>query len=96
MFIVNITYQTPLEEIEKHLEAHVAFLDKYYEAGVFLLSGRKNPRTGGVILARADSQDALQAILAEDPFYAHAVARYDVIEFVATKTAEPLVYLKES
>ncbi len=50
MFIVNITYQTPLEEIEKHLEAHVAFLDKYYEAGVFLLSGRKKPRTGELSL----------------------------------------------
>ncbi len=49
MFIANLTYIKPLSEVEKYLEEHIAFLDKYYASGKFICSGRKNPRTGGVI-----------------------------------------------
>ncbi len=90
MFIVSLTYRSELAEIECHLPAHIAFLDKYYAAGVFLASGPKVPRDGGVILALAESRAALLSVLAEDPFQQHGLADYQLTEFVATKTATVL------
>ena len=50
MFIVNLTYIKPLDKVEKFLEKHIDFLNQYYTKGHFIASGRKNPRTGGIIL----------------------------------------------
>ncbi|MPM66940.1 hypothetical protein SDC9_113854 [bioreactor metagenome] len=86
MYIVELTYQRPMEAIEAQLQAHRRFLDKYYERGVLLASGPKNPRDGGVIIAGGHvSRAELDAILAEDPFHQHALASYRVIEFNAVK-----------
>jgi uncharacterized protein YciI len=87
MFVVILTYTKPLDVIDSHLEAHVEFLKKSYEEKVFIASGRQVPRTGGVILARAASKEALQEVLSQDPFYRNGVAEYQVIEFVASMAA---------
>jgi uncharacterized protein YciI len=88
MFIFVLTYQKPLEEVEKHLQEHRIYLDTNYQAGHFIASGRQEPRIGGVILCRAQSKEKAQEILAQDPFFIHQIAKYDVIEFVPTKYAE--------
>ena len=85
MFIVNLTYIKPLDEVEKFLEKHIDFLNQYYTEGHFIASGRKNPRTGGIILMRAKNKDAVQEIITHDPFYQNKIAQYDVIEFEASK-----------
>ena len=51
MFIIELTYKASLTEIDAHMAAHVAFLKKYYASGNFLVSGRKIPRDGGIIVA---------------------------------------------
>lgn len=93
MFVVSITYKVDLSMVDEHIEEHIAFLDKYYAAGNFLASGRKLPRTGGVILARADNKEQLDNILKEDPFFREAIADFEVTEFVASKTVEELNFL---
>ena len=85
MFIINLTYIEPLEAVEKHLEKHIDFLNQYYTKGHFIASGRKNPRTGGIILMRAKNKEAVQEIITHDPFYQNKIAQYDVIEFEASK-----------
>lgn len=40
MFIVNLTYIRPLEEVEKYLAEHITFLNKYYGTDNFICSGR--------------------------------------------------------
>ena len=85
MYIVSINYTCELTEIENNLTAHIAYLDHYYSAEKFIASGRKNPRTGGVILASTDSRDELDRILEEDPFKFNNLADYDVIEFIPSK-----------
>lgn len=50
MYLIILTYQKDLSEVEKHLEAHHAYLDKHYASGYFVASGAQVPRTGGVIL----------------------------------------------
>lgn len=95
MFVVSLTYICDMSEVDKHLDAHIEYLEQQYKEGVFLASGRKVPRTGGVILARAESVEALEEVLSLDPFKVHGLASYDVTEFVPTKTSVELEFLKE-
>ena len=82
--MVLLTYTAPLEEVDRHIPAHRQFLERQYAAGVFLLSGRKEPRDGGVILATAASRAELDTVLAQDPFQVHGLADYQVVQFHPT------------
>lgn len=95
MFIISLTYICDISEVEKHLADHIDYLDRQYSDGIFLASGRKVPRTGGVILANVESRDKLDRILAEDPFKQHTLANYDVTEFIPTKTSSELEFLRQ-
>lgn len=44
MFLIELSYTAPLEQVDALLAAHVAYLDDAYAAGHFVLSGRKEPR----------------------------------------------------
>ena len=90
MFVVLLSYTRPLEAVDALVPAHREFLREMYDNGTFLLSGRKEPRTGGVILARAGSLAELQSVLTRDPFHAHGVASYEIVEFVPTMAADAL------
>lgn len=85
MFVVMLHYLQPLAVIERHIAEHRTYLDRHYEAGHFIASGPQVPRIGGVILAAGMARAALDAILADDPFYREGVAQYQVVEFQATK-----------
>ena len=85
MFLLDLTYIKPLEEIERLLPAHIRFLDRGYEP--FLCSGRKNPWTGGVILCRCGSRAEAESCRDQDPFYREGAARYEITEFLPTKMA---------
>ncbi|MDR3600844.1 MAG: YciI family protein [Desulfosporosinus sp.] len=61
---------------------------KYYASGNFICSGRKNPRTGGVIICRAKDKMEVEKIIQEDPFYREELAEYEVIEFLPARYAE--------
>lgn len=87
MFIVSITYTAELSEVDKCIDSHIAFLQKYYAENVFIMSGRKEPRDGGIILVDAKSKDHVWNIIHEDPFYVAEVANYEVIEFIPTMTS---------
>ncbi|WP_321517219.1 YciI family protein [uncultured Bacteroides sp.] len=88
MYILLLTYQKPLEEVDKHLEAHKVYLEKNYKTGNFVASGRRNPRIGGVILCRAMGKKEVENLIKEDPFYAYEVAKYEILEFEPSKSAE--------
>lgn len=90
MFIVSLTYTAALEQIDAHLEAHIAFLKEHYDQGHFLASGRKVPRTGGIILVAASSREAVEAIVQNDPFSIHNLATYDMIEVAISMSAPEL------
>lgn len=85
MFIVDLKYIVPLEELDKYMEAHVQFLNKYYDENIFVASGRKVPRTGGIILALTKNEDTLKKILMEDPFYTHRLADYTITQFLTSQ-----------
>ena len=78
MFVIEIIYKASLAEIDAHMAAHVKFLKKYYAAGNFLVSGRKIPRDGGIIVAVGPSRERMQAIIEEDPFHARGLADFRI------------------
>lgn len=96
MFIINITYKTALENVDRFLAEHITFLEEQYAKGHFIASGRKVPRTGGIILAKTETKEALNAILEKDPFKLNDLALYEVIEFIPSKTAPELDFLREA
>jgi len=90
MFVIELNYKVPLTEIDQAMRAHVAFLNKHYAAGTFLISGRKVPRDGGVILAVGSSREAIESLMKEDPFCARGLAECRVIEFRASQRSSNL------
>ena len=86
MFIINLNYIVPLEKLDEHMTDHVKFLQKYYKQNVFVASGRKVPRTGGIILSLAKSKEEVEAIMSEDPFCVHKLAEFTVTEFLTSQT----------
>ena len=90
LFVVDLHYVVPLEEIEPHIEPHLAFLDEQYASGRFIASGAKVPRTGGVIIATAESWSALERLLEADPFKKEKLAQYTITEFRPGRVAPQL------
>jgi uncharacterized protein YciI len=87
MFVIELVYKADLEKIDAHMTEHVRFLKKYYADGTFLVSGRKIPRDGGVILAAGKSKAQIEALIKEDPFHKYGLAEFRVIEFRASQRA---------
>jgi uncharacterized protein YciI len=90
MFVIELIYKADLSEIDAHMAAHVRFLKKYYASGNFLVSGRKIPRDGGIILAVAKNRQEIEALIKEDPFHADGLAEFRVIEFRASQRADDI------
>jgi uncharacterized protein YciI len=95
MFVITLTYKVPLHNVDEHTSAHIEWLEKHYEAGLLLASGRRLPRTGGVILARRVAREQIDEFIAGDPFHVHGIADYEVVEFAPSKVAPGLERLAE-
>lgn len=85
MFIVQLTYKVPLQEVDKYLQAHREFLDYHYKQGLFLASGPMKPRTGGILIALTQDKAHLEAVLREDPYNLAEITTYQLIEFTPVK-----------
>jgi uncharacterized protein YciI len=96
MFVISLSYVRPLADVDALLAQHNEFLDRQYLAGNFLLSGRKEPRTGGLIIAQAPSRQEVLRILADDPFKVHGVAMYEIQEFVPSRARADLKQLLQA
>jgi uncharacterized protein YciI len=90
VFVLLLTYVKPLAEVDALMRRHVAWLNEHYDAGRFLVSGRRIPRTGGVIVARGDDREEIEAVAASDPFVTGGVATCEVVQFRASQTAAGL------
>jgi uncharacterized protein YciI len=67
-FLLEGRHLVPFEEF-RHLEPeHHRFLQEGYDRGYFLFSGPFVPPHGGLLIARAESREELDALLADEPF----------------------------
>ncbi|MFI4962395.1 MAG: YciI family protein [Legionellales bacterium] len=90
MFIVQLTYKTPLNEVDKYLQAHREFLDYHYKQGLLVVSGPMKPRTGGIIIAATNDRALLESIFKQDPYFLAEIADYQFIEFTPVLHREEL------
>ena len=88
MFIFSLTYVKPLSDVERLLPAHIEFLDEHYKKNLFMCSGRKVPRTGGIILCNCTDMAEAKGIMEKDPFYREDIAQYEMIEFIPSKSSK--------
>lgn len=88
-----ISYVKPLKDVDLVVGEHRKFLELHYANGNFLMSGRQEPRTGGIIIAKAERKTDIQSIIEGDPFFKAKVAEYNIIEFIPTMAADNLAYL---
>ncbi len=89
-FLVNITYMVPLAKINQMLPEHREFLQEGYNKGLLLLSGPRNPRTGGIVIARSESLEGIKSFFNDDPYKINNCAIYEFIEFDPVKR-QPLL-----
>jgi uncharacterized protein YciI len=86
MFIISLTYKVPIAVVDGHLDAHVAWLNQGLAEGWLLMAGRKEPRTGGILIARGE-REMVTRKAATDPFVVHGVADFEITEFVPSRAA---------
>ena len=90
MFVIELRYTADLAQIDAHMKAHVAFLGRHYAAGRFVVSGRKIPREGGIIVATGGTREEIETLMREDPFVVRGLAEVRVVEFRASQRAPDL------
>jgi uncharacterized protein YciI len=85
-FLLEGEHLVPFVDLADLVPLHHAFLQKGYDDGIFLFSGPQVPAHGGFLVARAPSRDALEAILAEEPFVKAKKMRFSrITEFDAAQ-----------
>ena len=87
LYLILLNYVRPPEEVAEHVEEHHAYLRRAYASGRFIVSGPRVPATGGVILARAASEEDAHAMIRDDPFSQRGIAEYQLIAFDALWSA---------
>lgn len=80
-FVVEIKYTAPLEVIDSIVARHRQFLSDGYKKGILLMSGPMNPKTGGMVIARAESQEDLKKFMDNDPYKLENAAEHLYKEF---------------
>ena len=86
MFIISLTYTAPIDVLDRHLPDHRAWLDRGIADGWLLLAGRREPRTGGILLARG-VRESIEKKAATDPFVMNGAASFELIEFLPGRAA---------
>ena len=79
-----VRYRKPLEEVDKVLADHRAYLKGLKAEGLLLASGPNQSRNCGALLLRVPDQgadQALNAIRDGDPFVKAGVAQYELIDW---------------
>lgn len=84
-FLIFITYKVELTIIDSLLTRHREFLQAGYDKTLLLMSGPLNPRTGGVVVAKANSLEEIKTFFQDDPYAKNDAADYEFREFNPVK-----------
>lgn len=90
MFVIELVYTAELPQIDAHMKEHMAYVRMHYADGTFVMSGRKVPRDGGVILATGTDRAQVEQIVRQDPFVVHGVADYRIMQFNPSQRADDM------
>ena len=88
MFVVLLKFSDNKARASELMDAHNTWIDQAFSDGTFLLVGSLQPGLGGAILAQAESQEALQQRVEQDPFVVENVVNAEILE-ISPARAEP-------
>lgn len=88
MFIVTLNYKVSTDLADRHMPAHIDWLETAFTNGVFVAAGRLVPRTGGVLISMLSSREDLSSELERDPFRTEGVADYAIVEVDMTRAVD--------
>lgn len=94
LFIIDIDYISDLQRIDRLLPDHRKWLEQNFGTGTFLIAGPKQPRSGGMILARGRTRDEIENLAATDPFILAKAAVNHVTGFKPTTSKIDLEAVK--
>ncbi len=83
LFVVLLHYTKELAEVDAVRADHVRHLEAHAARGIFHAWARRDPPTGGVLVAAAPDRVTLEAVVAQDPYVKAGVARAEIVEFAA-------------
>ena len=85
-FLLEGKHLVPFEALAELVPAHHAFLQRGYDQRHFLFSGPQIPAHGGFLVARAQSREERDVLLANEPFVrANKMHFSRVVEFDAAQ-----------
>lgn len=85
MFMLELTYLKPIEEVDRFLVPHRNYLQTQYDTKLLVFSGPMNPRSGGLILLSTNNPADVDKFISGDPFDIEGIAKYRVIDFDPVK-----------
>lgn len=95
MFIVLLRFSKKKDQADEFSEAHMKWVKKGFEDGVFLLAGSIQPGLGGAILASGPSSEDLKKRVNADPFVAEKIVTAEILEIEPGKADDRLAFLLE-
>ena len=89
-FLVELNFLKPFATFGDVVPQHRAFLQTGYDSGLLLMSGPRDDKTGGIVIARAPDLPTLQSFFEQDPYQLNGLAGHRFVGFTAAKRS-PLV-----
>ncbi|KZN70430.1 YciI family protein [Pseudoalteromonas luteoviolacea] len=93
MFIIQLKFSDNQSLAKDFIKDHKAWLQTWFDKGVFILSGSLKPAAGGVIIAVNVNKTEIESIVFEDPFVIENVVKPEVIELSPSQCDERLAFL---
>jgi uncharacterized protein YciI len=81
VFVVISLFLEPVDVIDQHVSEHAAWVEQQYEKGRVLVSGRRKPPVGGIIVLRGDSREEIVELFSEEPFNRRGLVEYQILQF---------------
>jgi len=93
MFIVLLRFSKNKSRAAEQMAAHDEWVNRGLDDGVFVLVGSLQPKLGGVVVAHDIARADLDRRLRTDPFVAHGVVDYELLEVVPSKADARLAFM---
>ncbi|MER8268061.1 YciI family protein [Streptomyces griseus] len=78
MFLLLNTYTVPTKAIDEALPRHRRWVEHHFAENHFIFGGRREPRTGGFVIAATDNEDEVRAYLEDEPLFAEGLVTWEI------------------
>ncbi|MEU6158483.1 YciI family protein [Streptomyces sp. NPDC047130] len=89
MYILMNTYTVPTQAIDAELPRHRRWVEHHFAEGHFIFGGRREPRTGGFVVAATDDEGEAREYLEEEPLFAQGLVTWELFGLVPQLSSGP-------